>query len=534
MLNITKSLRINSLHFYKLIEAIHEPYAKANKLTLLNVFNSPDSVDSYFRNRIDRFDILRSLIQAGRVKYIRYYKNDYILTDEGLELLGREELLIRSLGARDCGPYLQERLISDTMARHIQDVDAPYSRLASNLIRYYKAIPYGKDTDRNFTIRKASGLISYCPKGRDTVLSSDNEKWASDNRQEVKIGKGINKLLSKWHKFDNRTIELISNHISSLYTFSAELIVVEGEDIRKYYHHANHNKDKNIGSLGESCMRGSSCQSFFDMYVNNAKMLIAKTPDGIIGRALLWDATLDGEDVKFMDRIYGSDITIEAFKGWAKTNGYYHKYKQSFNDKDTFVCPASGSDFSGRLEVVIKGGPYDEFPYLDTLSYTDEAEYSVFTINNEHGDYEFNSTDGGYDGDDRVTLHDGTRVDESYACYVESEGEYYHEDDVVYTEDSEYELVDNCVEVAGRWYHNESDHIVWSEHDGEHILREDSVYIEYICDYINVDDANFCDITDEHILSEDASTGTLPNGDSFIYNNQLSQEEIDEYVKSRT
>ena len=186
------------------------------------------------------------------------------------------------------------------------------------------------------------------------------------------------------------------------------------------------------------------------------------------------------------------------------------------------------------LNSKIKGGPYDEFPYLDTLSYTDEAEYSVFTINNEHGDYEFNSTDGGYDGDDRITLHDGTRVDESYACYVESEGEYYREEDVVWTEDGECELIDNCVEVAGRWYNNESDDIVWSEHAGEHILRDDCVHIDYINDYVHVDDTGFCDITDEHILSEDTATGTLPNGDSFTYNNQLSQEEIDEYVKSRT
>lgn len=535
MLNITKNLRINNLHFYKLIEAIHEPYAKAYKSEILNLFGAPDTVDSYFLSRLPRFNVLRSLINAGRVKYITSYRNDYILTDKGLDLLGRDELIIRSIGARDVRPYLEERLISENLYSHIEATEAPYSRLAGNLIRYYNMMPYGKETDRNFTIRKASGLISYCPKGRDTVLNSDKDKWANDNRQEVKIGKGINKLLSKWYKFDNRTIELISNHISSLYTFSAELIVVEGEDIRKYYHHANHDKDKNLGSLAESCMRGTGCQGFFDIYVNNAKMLIAKTPNGIVGRALLWDATLEGDDVKFMDRIYGSDITIEAFKGWAKTNGYYHKERQTFSEKDSFVCPVSGSVFNGRLEVFIKYGPYDEFPYLDTLSYTDDVYDSSFTINNQDGDFQFNSTDGDFEGDDRVTLHDGTRVHEDDACYIESQGEYYHLDDCVYSCDSsEYILEEDAVCVAGDYYHNQSDNIVYSECEGEYILRDDAVWIESSDDYIHVDDSSFCDITDEHIHSDDCSIGTLPSGATFTYNNQLSQQEIDEYVKSRT
>jgi hypothetical protein len=235
-----------------------------------------------------------------------------------------------------------------------------------------------------------------------------------------------------------------------------------------------------------------------------------------------------------MDRIYGSDITVEAFKGWAKTNGYYHKERQTFSDKNSFVCPVSGSVFNGRLEVFIKNGPYDEFPYLDTLSYTDDVYDSSFTINNQDGNYEFNSTDGGYDGDDRIMLHDGTRVDESYACYVESEGEYYHEDDVAYTEDNTYELIDNCVQVSGSWYHNESDDIVYSECEGEYILRDNAVWIESSDDYIHVDDSSFCDITDEHIHRDDCSIGTLPSGATFTYNNQLSQQEIDEYVKSRT
>ena len=535
MLNITKILRINNLQFYRLVEAIHEPYAKAHKSELLNLFAAPDTVDSYFLSRLPKFDILRSLINAGRVKYITYYRGDFVLTDEAVDFLGKEELLIRTIGARDHSPYLEEKLVSDSLCNSIQDADTPYSKLAGNLIRYYNLIPYGKETDRNFSIRKSSGLISYCPKGRDTILNSSKDKWSNDNRQEVKIGKGINKLLSKWYKFDNRTIELISNHISSLYTFTAEFIVVEGEDIRKYYHHSNHNKDKNIGSLGESCMRGSDCQGYFDIYVNNAKMLIAKTPDGIIGRALLWNASLDKNDIKFMDRIYGSDITIEAFKGWAKTNGYHHKERQSFCDKDTFVCPSSGNVVSGWLEVSIVGGPYEEFPYIDTLSYSNDIDSSSFTINNEDGDYEFNSTGGGYEGDDRITLHDGTRVHEDYARYVESEDEYYHEDDCVYSEDSSaYILEEDSVCINNDYYHQESDSIVYSECEGEYILRDDAVWIESSSDYIHIDNSGFCDITDEHIHSDDCATGTLPNGDSFSYNNELSQEQIDEYVKSRT
>ena len=77
--------------------------------------------------------------------------------------------------------------------------------------------------------------------------------------------------------------------------------IVNGEDIKKWYHVDNY--DKELGTLGSSCMRYSKCRDFLDIYSSNTErcsliILKSKIDDNkITGRALLW---LDDKDRKFI------------------------------------------------------------------------------------------------------------------------------------------------------------------------------------------------------------------------------------------
>ena len=54
-----------------------------------------------------------------------------------------------------------------------------------------------------------------------------------------------------------------------------------------------------------------------------------KKTDLISGRAILWDCSLDGNNIKFLDRIYGDDITMAQFKHYAIEKQYAYKKFQS-------------------------------------------------------------------------------------------------------------------------------------------------------------------------------------------------------------
>ncbi len=100
--------------------------------------------------------------------------------------------------------------------------------------------------------------------------------------------------------------------------------VVNGDDIRKYYHYSSYS-EKNGGSLHASCMKYDGCQRYLDIYSNNpdlCKMVVLYDndyPTRIVGRALLWE--FDGN--KIMDRIYTiNDESYQFyFKQWATKNG---------------------------------------------------------------------------------------------------------------------------------------------------------------------------------------------------------------------
>jgi hypothetical protein len=306
-------------------------------------------------------------------------------------------------------------------------------------------------------------------------------------------------------------------------------------------------------------MRSTNCEEFFGIYEQNASMLIALNSDQyIVGRALLWDNVKNnGNDVtiKFMDRIYGSDIAIEAFKTWAIKNGYYHKAFQSYQDPEAVINPLTKCREDINMTIRVTGG-HHYYPYMDTFKSTDddiENDEYIEIKNDRTGDTIFEDTNGLVDSDNYVTI-DGRRVHIDNACYVERIGDYFMEDDCVCTNNEEYDLIEYCVEIDGQWYNRESDEIVYSMWEDEYILldnavcvndvwypddadclryseyldefvhEDDVVYSEQEKDYIPLDEAIVCFISNDWILKEN-TIKIVKNGITYYANDNIYTQE---------
>ena len=189
----------------------------------------------------------------------------------------------------------------------------------------------------------------------------------SARKSEVRLGRFLNKFITAIGKtYSAATIEKFVN----LYEAEAMLRknvfdnfkVVEGEDIRKWYHEKHY--EGGSGQLSNSCMRYPSCQDFFDIYVQNpevCKMLIyINEYNELRGRALLWTLS-DG--TKYMDRIYTSKDSYDVlFLKWCGKNGYTKSIVNS-------------------SVVNVNAKDYDLYPYMDTFQYYDPDEGKLSNSN---------------------------------------------------------------------------------------------------------------------------------------------------------
>lgn len=391
---------------------------------------------------------------------------------------------------------LATQLLSNSLNKKIMEALKSLKHYDNALYAYMKWLrnwPFTTDQDRHFTVN-SKGLMTYLPAGKPTI-TTDNDTWDLKNRQEIKYGKGIGKIIrNKLFHVHDSTIEQISNYIKACYNFEAKFEIVSGEDIRYWYHYHQYMPDQ--ASLSQSCMRYEECQPYLDIYVNNqdkVQMLIARVNDKIIGRALIWsDITFEYEGSTitktFMDRIYGNDLTIQNFLQYAKENDMVSKRYQSHTEPKRFIHP-NGDEFIDNVEIQLKTDDLDYAPYMDTFKYTDDF-YSG-KLSNYNGEYSLTET-GGYipqdNEDDYVTLYNGDRVPENQARYSTIESEYYHEDDVYWSDYHDtYILREQAIEVDGEYYHEESDGIRYSEYEERYLREEDALWSEYMSDYIHVD-----------------------------------------------
>ena len=382
---------------------------------------------------------------------------------------------------------------------------------AEMLKQYNNYVMPNINDDRNFTITN-DGIMTFTPAGKKTMVNSEGTHWLNHkkdiaNRMPIKIHKGIRKMF-KHIKLSDSWIETIGNHVKAMYTFNGSFKVVTGGLIRKYYSEGTYDHNQSTGSLSSSCMKHDSCQDFFDMYVNtkDVSMLIAfadEDSDKIIGRALLWNKVWcnhTGDIIKCMDRIYGTQVTINAFKRWGTNNGYYVKKEQTY-DHSEFVSPTGMIVDQLEVQVTNVGR---QVPYMDSFRYTDDMGCDNMTLSTWQGGDTLDSTSGG--NEDYVECVDGSRYHEDDCRYVEngeSEHGWYHCDDTVYVEDGYDMHYEDAVEVDSYYYDPDGDMVVWSDIDGQHYQKDDCTYLD--CgDYVLSDDAVLCEIDQIYIHKNDS------------------------------
>lgn len=262
----------------------------------------------------------------------------------------------------------------------------------------------------------------------------------------VKYLKGINNTkevhtsVGKWLRqldlledISDTNIEQYVNRLKAKYIIKETFSIVEGEDIRYWYHGIRY--AYNTGSLDNSCMRHERCQEFLDIYVeNDIKMLILTDQNGkLTGRALLWPKQLwnknyfDNCDV-FMDRIYGNDRVIQKFKDYAQEKGWARKSEQTYNN--TLGVYFNGEIFTKRMRMNIEYDQHHEYPYMDTFNRLEDG-----CLKNHGEGTVLDSTEGGYSEPYAHCAQCGcTLQNEDDAYYCEHESDYYCEDHSVWSE----------------------------------------------------------------------------------------------------
>jgi hypothetical protein len=236
------------------------------------------------------------------------------------------------------------------------------------------------------------------------------EVWTS-SRNPMKIGRLVRAILqSAKITFTDKDIEDFTNKWKATYDFAADALkqfdVVKGGDIAKWYDSTNYKRGG--GTLNNSCMAKMDSETF-NIYTENTQVSLVilyddegkltdgkYTSDKIKGRALLWDAFLNGNEIQFMDRIYTThDSDVELFKQFAEKNNWWWKRDQTM-DTGTPLTNGSNVVSDPSLRVEIDEGDCEFYPYLDTMCYLNDYDAWLYNYPKGTGKY-LKETGGGYD-----------------------------------------------------------------------------------------------------------------------------------------
>lgn len=324
----------------------------------------------------------------------------------------------------------------------------------------------------HFSFREKSGMISYCPRGREQRLTHDG-KWERAGRQDIKPAKWARSMLSP------RALRLVGGD-AALSAFAARfsaaeaatIMRVEPSDWKTIY-------NQSLMSIGVgSCMWNKPVGEFYRALGDGVAIPMIVTRGGKpAARFILWPKVIgEGKTISLCDRIYGSPSAQEHVLSWARENGHHSKTEQSTGCRYANSPDGSTLNLRPYHVSVTPFSPSDIsfIPYLDTWPHGDNygnGEISgLYCVPQGESGFEFTCTDGSFNGgpDDhegQVQDVDGDWIDEDEA--VEIHGVYYHRESssIVYCEHGscadEYILASDayCVDLGGRlgtvWVHED-------------------------------------------------------------------------------
>lgn len=291
----------------------------------------------------------------------------------------------------------------------------------------------------------------------------------------------IVKEKSKTMVITPKDYEDFSNNIKSFYSCITDFKIIKGTSIGEMYHRQNYYclNGKESGTLWSSCMNQMPNYTF-NIYNYNpdvCSMLIAVYCDKIVGRALVWQTNKG----VLMDRIYTYwDYLVLDFIKYAKTNKWHYKTEQNSSTQDFYLYDEitdtyyiDNCDFTVKLDYIDKYAPY-----LDTLKYLNKSDKILTNDYLRPFDYELETTSGFLEDNNSVTCTvtgDIIHIDD--AIYLEYLSEYAHEDEVVYTYDSEPALYEDVITLHDFSYAFRNDAEVVSVREGYALMGE--------CQYID-------------------------------------------------
>lgn len=292
-------------------------------------------------------------------------------------------------------------VVSNDFYELLQDASGKQNRVAQVLMTYHPGnIPLRNAREANF-IKLSGENLSYLPmKNAEAFRAKDhrnfNPFFNANGRQESKAARLARRLIvndfgdfflhdKDFESFSNIVKAYVMNQIGTY-------ALVDGEEIRHWYDGAYY--EERTASLMSSCMRYSVCAPYFDIYVDHpefVKMLVSVNGDRrLLGRALIWTMP-DGKII--LDRVYGSDSSVEAFRTYAREQGWWVRSYNTFEHETYFTSP------TGVKEVILYTLPlsklYRTYPYMDTFKYLNmknktitndpNAQYDM-TLMGIHGD----------------------------------------------------------------------------------------------------------------------------------------------------
>ena len=293
------------------------------------------------------------------------------------------------------------------------------------------------------------------------------------SRNPIKIGKFINSLLPG--KFTTSDVEDFVNKFKAAVDNSAEKFeLVEGDAIDKWYNYKNY---KSIsGTLGSSCMADS--EEIFSIYTENpdvCKLLVLFEDNKVIGRALVWKLeSIDKTNAEyFMDRQYTiKQSDVEKFREYAKGKGWAYKEVNSHSSFKGIVYESN--TYKVDMQVKVKAIDYEKYPYMDTFRAYNKSTGILMNSDDDlpgKGWYILDSTYGDYRDNEKV--------------YSEWADDWIRREDAVYSEPfQDYIYREDAVNVTTGsdrrrgWYPEDYSELTTDEWNDEYIHEDDSIYSE--------------------------------------------------------
>lgn len=295
-------------------------------------------------------------------------------------------------------------ILSEELFNIIFKIDSVISKDIIELTKSNSMFPYSfadlpKDHDYDYISLLPVNRVSRLDiKDEDLVSpSNDSVVWNERYRQPFRIGVFITRFLPKYA--GTKELEkFVNEYKAKLMSNKYEIRLVEGEEIRKWYHVRNYynptpwiedrpdeGEDDPRTTLMKSCLKSNEKQEFFDIYCDNpeqVKMLIMLNEDKkLLARAIVWFGCVvidkskrENPDIGvLMDRIYyTNESDVNIFINYAKERGWWYKNLQS---KEIYTFVKDGEICDKPITVRIKNnGIYNKYPYIDTMCfYTPET-----------------------------------------------------------------------------------------------------------------------------------------------------------------